>query len=206
MAKDGTGFTVLQSLQTNGFAGPHGVIEGSDGNLYGTTRFGGAFGYGTVFKVAKDGTGFTLLQSFEFGVGTNGALPYAGVIDGNDGNLYGTTTSGGVFDNGTLFKIAKDATGFTSLQSFEYGLSANGATPQAGVIEGSDGTLYGTTTYGGPFDDGTVFKIAKDGTGFTMLQSFQSDVSTNGAAPNAGVIEGSDGSLYGTTTSGGAYG
>src|SRR5207249_3962636 len=151
---------------------------------------GGAFGSGTVFRVAKDGTGFTVLQSFQGGMGT---VPRAAVIEGNDGKLYGTTSLGGEFDSGTVVRIGRDGTGFTGLRSFQSGVSTNGAAPNAGVIAGSDGNLYGTTTSGGVFDSGTVFKIAKDGTGFTTLQSFQYGVSTNGAAPNAGLIEGSDG-------------
>jgi uncharacterized repeat protein (TIGR03803 family) len=96
MAPDGSGFTVLYSLTgaTDG-AGPQaGLIQGPDGTLYGTTVYGGANNFGTVFQMAPDGSGFTNLHSFA-GYPTDGAGPYAGLIQGPDGTLYGTTISGG---------------------------------------------------------------------------------------------------------------
>ena len=204
IAKDGTGFTVLHSFgctSTNGCFPHAGVTEGSDGSLYGTTQQGGAAGNGTVFRISKDGTGFTVLHSFGCG-SMDGCLPDAAVTEGSDGALYGTTAQGGTASHGTIFRISKEGTGFTVLHSFGC-TSTHGCSPSAAVTEGGDGALYGTTSLGGAAGSGTVFKIAKDGTGFTVLHSFGC-TSTNGCFPSAGVTEGSDGSLYGTTPAGGA--
>src|SRR6185503_18807052 len=105
--------------------------------------------------------------------------------------------------DGTVFKIATDGTGFTVLKSFQCGVVTNGCFPEAALIQLSDGFLYGTTKLGGPGDVGTVFKIRTDGTGFTVLKSFQCGVATNGCFPTARLIQLSDGFLYGTTNQGG---
>ena len=201
--KDGTGFRKLVDF-TGGVMGwyPHaGVIEGSDGALYGTTFWGGPSSQGVVYKVSKDGTGFTTLAGF-MGSAT-GDLPYAGVIEGSDGTLYGTTSSGNVAELGVVYKVDKDGTGFTKLVDFTG--SATGSEPYAGVIEGSDGALYGTTRRGGSSNVGVVYKVDKDGTGFTKLADFAWGSAT-GSRPMAGVIEGPDGALYGTTNEGGSAG
>jgi uncharacterized repeat protein (TIGR03803 family) len=195
MGKDGTGFVTLFSFNgTNGATPKAGLTEGLDGALYGTTGYGGASADGTVFKIAKDGTGFATLFSFN---GANGAGPEAALLEGSDGALYGTTFSGGAGNEGTVFKIGKDGAGFSTLFQSS---SAEGFGPY-GPIEASDGVLYGTTERGGASGWGTVFKIDSDGSGFTTLFSFDG---TNGGNPRAGVIEGSDGFLYGTTENGGA--
>ena len=196
--KDGTGFTRLldftgSATGRNPFAD---VIEGSDGALYGTTYDGGAEGAGVVYKVNKDGTGFSKLLDFGPATGRN---PYAGVIEASDGALYGTTSEG-FGGRGIVYKVNKDGTGLSKLLGFPGG--ETGSCPHAGVIEGSDGVLYGTTTEGGMSNRGVVYRISKDGTGFTKLVDFDGD--TTGRNPYAGVIEGSDGTLFGTTESGGS--
>ena len=123
------------------------------------------------------------------------------MIEGSDGKLYGTTISGGAFNQGTVFSMAKNGTGFVLLKSFD-GCSTltDGCNPIAGLIEGSDGKLYGTTLNGGASNQGTVFSMAKNGTGFVLLKSFDGcSTLTDGCNPTAGLIEGSDGKLYGTT-------
>jgi uncharacterized repeat protein (TIGR03803 family) len=209
IAPDGTGFALLHSFTRTATDGgyPSGsLIQGSDGAIYGTTQQGGGDqfgGAGTVFKMAPDGSGFTILHSFTGNPPDEGADPEAGVIQGSDGTLYGTTRQS-YFGVGTLFKMAPDGSGFTVVHRFTGG-PTGGAYPRAGLIQGSDGTLYGTTEGGGSVDNGTVFQVAPDGSGFTLLHSF-TNRPTDGAAPDAGLIQGSDGTLSGTTVVGGAVG
>jgi uncharacterized repeat protein (TIGR03803 family) len=205
---DGTAFkitpsgteTVLHVFPKTGSDGqiPYaGLIEGSDGNLYGTTYFGGSNGLGTVFKVTPSGTE-TVLYSFAGG-SSDGEHPYAGVIQGSDGNFYGTTYQGGAGGYGTVFKITPSGTE-TVLYSFAGG-SSDGADPEAGVIQGSDGNFYGNTYLGGAGNLGTVFKLTPSGTE-TVLHAFAGG-SSDGANPSANLVQGSDGNLYGSTGAGG---
>ncbi|HLH79747.1 MAG TPA: choice-of-anchor tandem repeat GloVer-containing protein [Chthonomonas sp.] len=133
-------------------------------------------------------------------IGTNpdGAQPSAGVIQGKDGALYGTTQYGGANGNGVVFKVNPDGSNFQVIHNFNY---FDGAQPSAGVIQGKDGALYGTTYGGGDNGFGVVFKVNPDGSKFQVLHTFSY---TDGANPYAGVIQGRDGALYGTTLSGGA--
>jgi uncharacterized repeat protein (TIGR03803 family) len=200
MAPDGSGFTILRkfTVSPNDGAEPYAsLIQGPDGTLYGTTLYGGTNDAGTVFQMAPDGSGFTVLHSFTGP--TDGAAPYAGLIQGPDGTLYGTTYDGGANGGGTVFQMAPDGSGFTVLHSFTG--PTDGARPYAGLIQGPDRTLYGTTFYGGTYGAGTIFQMAPDGSGFTVLYSFTGV--TDGAGPYAGLIQGPDGTLYGTTYYGG---
>lgn len=174
-----------------------GLILGNDGSLYGTTKVGGANGDGTVYKITPDGTK-TVLYSFAGG-GSDGAYPVAGLILGSDGNFYGTTEDGGPNSYGTVFKITPD--GIETVLYFFAGGSADGANPYAGLIQGTDGNLYGTTREGGANGYGTVFEITLDGTE-TVLHSF-AGAGGDGLYPVGGLIEGDDGNLYGTTDGGG---
>ena len=177
------------------------MVQGDDGNFYGTTPEGGANNYGTVFRITPDGI-LTSLISFNF---ANGQNPQSGLVRGNDGALYGTTYWGGVAGDGTVFKITTNGV-LTTLISFNV---SNGASPSAKLIQGKNGNFYGTTLYGGAFDQGTVFKMGSNGN-LTTLISFNSvNIGTNSVGPftpigpSGGLAEGSDGNLYGTTTGGG---
>jgi len=190
--------TTLYSFgsQTNDGAFPEAdLVEGSDGNFYGTTSDGGAKNDGTVFRITPSGL-FTSLYSF--GNQTNdGSNPIGALLEASDGNFYGTTTAGGTNQVGTVFKITPSGM-LTTLYSF--GSQANdGASPNGNLVNGSDGNFYGTTFDGGANDAGTIFKITPSGM-LTMLYSFGGD----GAFPEAGLIAGSDGNFYGTTNGGGA--
>ena len=176
------------------------VIQGSDGNLYGTTYNGGASGLGTVFMLTPSGTE-TVLYSFAGG-SNDGANPYATVIQGSDGNFYGTTTNGGTSGLGTVFMLTPSGTE-TVLYSFVGG-SSDGAHPQAGLIQGSDGNFYGATYLGGASNLGTVFELRPSGTE-TVLHSFAGG-SGDGANEWANLVQGSDGNLYGSSFAGGASG
>jgi uncharacterized repeat protein (TIGR03803 family) len=147
-------------------ASPHAGLILSGNTFYGTAVRGGTSGYGTVFKVKTDGTGFTNMHNFT-GL-SDGANPLAGLIlSGN--TLYGTASQGGSSDHGTVFAINTNGASFRILHSFTGG--SDGANPYAGLIL-SGTTLYGTAVYGGSSDDGAVFAINTDGTGFTTLHSF----------------------------------
>jgi uncharacterized repeat protein (TIGR03803 family) len=199
---DGTGYTTLYSFTggTDGASPYGGLIQGTDGRLYGTTPFNGANGSGTVFAVNSDGTGFTTLYSFTDG--TDGAAPSSNLIQGPNGRLYGTTTGGGANTYGTVFAINPDGTNFVTLCSFT-GIN-DGAFPSGGLILGTDGRLYGTTPGSASTSNnsfGTVFALNPDGTGFTTLYTFTNG--NDGAQPFGGLIQGTDGRLYGTAAIGG---
>jgi uncharacterized repeat protein (TIGR03803 family) len=121
------------------------------------------------------------------------------LVRASDGALYGTTPFGGADGQGTVFKIAPDGT-FTSLYDFTG--ASDGASPQAGLVIGSGGNLFGTTRYGGDYSAGNVFEITPDGL-LTTLGSFSYG---DGAQPMSALFPGSDGNFYGTTFAGGASG
>ena len=176
------------------------LVQGSDGNFYGTTAFGAAHFRGTAFKIDATGN-VTTLHSFS-GSPSDGAIPLAGLVQGTDGNFYGTTSSGGTFFQGTVFQMTP-AGAVTVLHSFNGFFGGGGAIPVAGLVQGSDGNFYGTTELGGAHFRGTVFKI--DATGnLTTLHSFSGSPS-DGANPTAALAQGTDGNFYGTTASGGAH-
>lgn len=209
IAPDGTGFAVLHNFTsgtTDGANPEAGVIQGADGMIYGTTMSGGGSGnFGTVFKMALDGSGFKLLHKFN-GSSHDGANPYGSLIQGMDQMLYGTTLRGGSKKLGTVFRISTAGTGFAILHSFLGNKSADGRGPHAGLIQGPDGTLYGTTSTGGTSRVvGTVFQMAPDGTGYTILHIFDV-IPSDGAVPIGGLMRAADGTLYGTTSLGGASG
>jgi uncharacterized repeat protein (TIGR03803 family) len=180
-----------------------GLVQGSDGNFYGTTGDGGTYSHGTVFRISPSGS-CTSLYSFA-GPPSDGASPLAGLVQGNDGNFYGTTYTGGTnassaFAEGTVFRISPSGSE-TVLYSF--GSSPNdGQNPQVSLVQGSDGNFYGTTyTSQGGHGSGTVFRISPGGS-FSNLYSFGSSPN-DGWQPEAGLVQGSDGNFYGTTIFGG---
>jgi uncharacterized repeat protein (TIGR03803 family) len=171
-----------------------GVIRNSAGNFYGTTTYGGTDNAGLVYKLDPAGHE-TVLYSFTGGA--DGAYPQAGVIPDSAGNLYGTTTSGGAWGWGAVYKL--DTTGQeTVLYSFTGGV--DGSSPYAGVIRDASSNLYGTTTSGGAWGLGTVYKLDTAGQE-TVLYSFS--VGADGANPFAGVVRDAAGNLYGTAYIGG---
>jgi uncharacterized repeat protein (TIGR03803 family) len=191
---------------TDGAGAEAGLVQGTDGNLYGTTYTGGAAGSGTVFKITPGGT-LTRLYSFcSQSDCTDGAGPYAAVIQATDGNFYGTTVNGGAYAYGTVFKITPSGM-LTTLYSFcTQSDCADGEEPYGGLIQATDGNLYGTTYFGGAYSHGTVFKITLTGT-LTTLHSFCAQTGcTDGGYTQAGLVQGSDGNFYGTTITGGTEG
>jgi len=171
------------------------LIQGTNGLLYGTAVWGGASGDGTVFRMTTNGTG---VAAWSLIAATTGSLPYAGLVQGQDGNFYGTAHNGGTDGYGTVFKLTSGGA-LTALHTFN---NQDGAYPDPTLVQGGDGNFYGATYGGGTNSSGTIFKITPAGV-FKSLFSFDN---TNGATPLAPLVEDSSGNFYGTTYAGGAYG
>jgi uncharacterized repeat protein (TIGR03803 family) len=200
---------------------PSGLIQGTDGNFYGATWGGGANcvsngGCGTVFKLTPSGALTTLYSFCAQSNCADGDYPQ-GIVEGSDGDFYGTTAEGGDPGEGTVFKITPSGT-FTTLYSFcSLAGCTDGAKPPAPLIQGVDGNFYGTTTYGGnavgchtfdglPYPCGTLFQITPEGT-LTTIYNFCSAVGDcPDGSPFGGLVQATDGNFYGETSSGGADG
>ena len=203
---------VLYSFNDNGTDGLNpvaGVISDGAGNLYGTTGYGGAYGFGAVFELTP-GSGGTwteiVLHSFNNKDGDN---PYSGLIFDTSGNLYGTTVWGGAYGGGTVFELTPGSGGTwteTVLHSFKDS-GKDGNSPYASLIFDASGDLYGTTSEGGTYvSGGTVFQLTPGTNGKwteKVLHSFV-DNGRDGLNPNAGLIFDTAGNLYGTTYNGGS--
>lgn len=173
------------------------LVQGLDGNLYGTTLGGGANGAGTVLKMTPVGA-VTVLYSFcSLPDCADGAEPYGGIVLASHGNFYGTTSQGGAANgiSGTVFKITPTGK-LTTLHSFD---GTDGAGPNAPLIQAANGALYGLTENGGLSNSGTFFKITMRGK-LTTLYNF------SGGDLNGPLVQGTDGNFYGTSELGGANG
>jgi uncharacterized repeat protein (TIGR03803 family) len=212
-------FTLLYTFSASGpdGCGPSGLVQGTDGNFYGTAA-GGACGqqFGTIFKITPSDTlpwPLTTLYSFCSQPNcADGANPQGGLVQGTDGNFYGTTEQGGPegqYGNGTVFKVSGSGT-LTTLYSFCARTNCvDGAAPEGQLVQATDGNFYGTTDGGGSGQAGTIFKITPGETlpwPLTTLYSFCSQPNcADGANPFAGLVQATDGNLYGTTYEGGNY-
>jgi uncharacterized repeat protein (TIGR03803 family) len=181
------------------------LVEGPDGALYGIAFGGGEHLSGAIFKLDKAGTNFSILHSFT-GLpfppdpgDPDGAYPYAGLLLGSDGKLYGATSTEGTWIRGTVFVIDPDGGGYRTLHNFGDS-EGDGGAPRAALLEASDGLLYGTTSKADT-GTGTIFRISKDGD-FSTIYTFPADGS-RGSSPRAPLTEGADGLLFGTTYEGG---
>ena len=212
-----------------------GLTLGSDGQFYGTTRFGSADEVqttGTVYRVSPSGD-FTVIHRFAQATASNadlnpinvdGAYPEAELIEGFDGYVYGVASAGGPNGTGAVFKVARDGTDFQLLHTFAadtdtttVGLikTVDGAAPKGRLLQDADGMLYGTSSVGGENGRGTVFRLAPDGSAFQVIYAFSATVNdattalpenTDGATPIAGLTNGGDGFFYGVTNAGGVDG
>jgi uncharacterized repeat protein (TIGR03803 family) len=187
---------------------PYGpLLQGMDGNFYGTTSGGGANGGGTIYKLTPAGKLTTLYNFCSLPNCADGSLPYAGVIQDAGGNLYGTTDLGGEVTNcygvtsqgcGTVYKLSPTGV-LTTLYSFcSLSDCADGDFPQGPLTLGSDGNLYGTTSYVEYSVTGTAFKLTLDGT-LNTLHSFCSETNCVDGAYPYNLIQASDGNFYGAT-------
>ena len=199
-----TSYSLLHSMASSSEgASPQATMIQVGGVFYGTTQSGG-LGYGGVYSVNTAGQ-VTLIHAFTGGT-SDGAIPFAGLVLGSDGNLYGTTTNGGLNKNGTVFKVALSS-GVASwagvVYSFGASNSGDGAGPFGGLIQGSDGVFYGTTFQGGANNLGTVYRITLIGgvVAETPIYSFGTLANVDGAYPQSSLIRDSSGVMYGTTSS-----
>lgn len=198
ISTSGAPYTVLHSFSdaTEGSAPKSGVVKGSDGNLYGTASAGGTFTYGTTYKITTSGALTPLAQ---FHGASLGNTPYESLVKGNDSAYYGTTSSGGAYGNGTVFKICGGKA--TVLHSFNRPLE--GGAPKGSLIQASNGAFYGITAEGASTSYGTIFKITAAGA-FSVMHTFNGP--TEGGNTQGSLIQATDGFLYGMTNSGGPNG
>jgi uncharacterized repeat protein (TIGR03803 family) len=199
-----------QSNCTDGEYPEAGLIQATNGNFYGTTYEGGANcapdGCGTIFKITPSGTLTTLYNFCSQSGCSDGYYPEAGLIQASNGDFYGTTTFGGAGGVRTVFKITPSGT-LTTLHSFcSQSNCTDGEYPEAGLVQATNGNFYGTTYAGGGANGrGTVFKITSSGTLTTLYSFCPQNGCADGNSPQAGLIQATNGSLYGTTFAGGAH-
>jgi len=196
-------FTSLASFnKTNGNEPNHtALIQATDGNLYGVTSYGGANGSGAVFRISPSGTLDAVYSFCSLASCADGENPYTSLIQGSNGDLYGTTYSGGASNNGTLFKITTSGT-LTTLYNFcSLASCADGSGPEGQLAVDGAGNIYGTAYSGGASNFGTVFKFSTKGV-LTTLHSFSG---ADGENPEGGLTAAS-GVFYGTAQYGGAKG
>ena len=174
-----------------------GLVQASDGNLYGTTQIGGTNGEGVVFRITTNGV---LAPLYSFTGGNGGAFPFASLLQPSDGNLYGTTPDGGTNGDGVVFRITTNGV-LTPLYSFTGG--NDGRYPLAGLVQASDGYLYGTTSSGGLGNGGTLFRITTNG---VMTPLVSANAGSHLANLRAALMQAGNGNFYGTASQGTAYG
>jgi uncharacterized repeat protein (TIGR03803 family) len=187
-----------------------GLIQATNGDLYGTTEFGGANcvdsdGCGTVFRITPSGT-LTTLYSFclqDQNDCPDGYYPVAGLVQAGSGDLYGTTSNGGANGQGTIFKITPEGT-LTTLYTFcAQSGCPDGAYPAAALIQATDGDLYGTIDGGGANGGGTILKITPGGALTTLYSFCAQGGCIDGSSPGAPLVQDTSGDFYGTTVEGG---
>jgi uncharacterized repeat protein (TIGR03803 family) len=199
--------TLLMFDATDGNGPRAGLVQTTNGGFYGTTLGGGAYRSGAVFRITPQGTVDTLYSFCRQSGCPDGNLLYAGLVQGSDGNFYGTTYEGGTYGNGTVFVITPTGA-LTTLHSFD---DTDGAFPDAALFQATDGNLYGTTGAGGANANssctdgcGTLFRITPSGSLSTLYNFCSRSGCTDGQSPKAALIQDTNGKFYGTTELGGA--
>jgi uncharacterized repeat protein (TIGR03803 family) len=196
----------------DGSAPQSGIMEASDGYLYGTTNSGGAYAAGTIFRLSLSGGAETVLYSFCNGNVSgcpDGQLPSGSLVQAADGKLYGTTFSGGANNCGVLFSVdpagsAQSNYSYTVLYTFGAIGRYDGAQPRGALVQGADGYLYGTTEFGGTLGSGSIFRYSPSGGAYSLLYSFCAVSNcTDGILPFSGLTQMADGSFWGTAAAGG---
>jgi len=184
-----------------------GLLLGTDGNFYGSTTGGGNAGRGVVFKITPAGALTVLYSLCTVGNCADGISPEATLAQGSDGNFYGSTTAGGANSRGTIFQLTPTGQ-LTTLYNFcsQGGNECTDGYGSSGLIQATDANFYGTTEAAGGNGEGTIYKIISSGA-FTTLYNFCSKTDcADGATPFAGVIQDTNGTLYGTTSTDGVTG
>ncbi len=202
LTQDGNNYEVLKIFSTNTVDGRNpraGLMQGSDGLIYGTTYSGGSSNAGTVFCLDTNGDNFAVIKSFT-GRTNDGGKPFGTLVEGTNGALWGTTFIGGLSNRGTVFMLNKNGSGFYVPKSFK-GVLGDGQFPQASLNLGSDKLLYGSTRSGGASNWGTIFRLGQNGSNYIVVGTFTDSV--GGMHPHGSMVEGSDGAMYGTTYQGG---
>ena len=175
------------------------------GSLYGTTYYGGVDGFGAVYKLSRVGSGWSMMPLYNFSGQEDGASPWAGVVAGPDGSLYGTTKAGGHFGAGVVYKLQPPPTACKSVicywkETVLYNFGNEGADPQGHLVFDQAGNLYGTTVLGGGAGLGTLWELIPS-KGLTVVHSFTGG--SDGSEPVGGVVLDQAGNLYGVTAVGG---
>ena len=195
-------FHVMHAFNGTDGANPYvGLVQGTDGNLYGTTIDGGVNSGGNVFKLTPGGKVTSLYDFCSQPNCLDGQYPVTVLIQGADGNFYGTTQSGGTYTFGTVFKITPTGT-LTVLHSFN---GYDGANPYGSLMLAANGDFYGSADVGGAYGAGTIFTITPGGALTTLYNFCAKPRCTDGQYPAGQLIQASDGNLYGVTHAGGDY-
>ncbi len=187
------------------------LVFDSAGNLYGTTYGGGGgscpAGCGVVFKLTPSGGGWTQSVIYTFTGAGDGASPWAGVTLDQAGNLYGTTSVGGAYGNGTVYELSPSGSGYTQKTLHSFQLTPDGGNPYSGLIFDRSGNLYGATQYGGSGRGGTVFEMSPSGGSwnYAVLYSFNGSGGGLAKGPVGNLVFDSAGNIYGSTAGDGAY-
>lgn len=195
-------YQLLHSFAATGAEGTQplaGAVSGADGWLYGTTSAAGTNSGGTLYRMDTQGGGFVVLHAFQGGTGADGNIPSAAPLVPGDGYLYGTTTSGGTNDGGTVYRIKTDGSAFQLLHHFTGG-NTDGSHPAAELTLAGDGNLYGQTQTGGTNGAGVIFRLSLDGGSFQVLHHF--GAVGDGAYPISPLLAVGN-TLYGATYEGG---
>ena len=199
---------VFKGSPTDGSTILSAPVQGRDGNLYGTTLGGGQFTLGAVYKLNPNTKAYSIIHHFKGG--TEGQEPYTSLIVGKDGRVYGTTSNGGGNQAGTVFSIDPTAPAPTyGFKTYNFpGITgqSNLSSPRSPLMQGTDGFFYGTTgSNTGLYGWGTVYKFSATGAGtFTKMHDFgKNHTFSEELDPTAGLVQGSDGKLYGVTRQGG---
>lgn len=190
---NGANYSILRASSTNRAGG---VMEGHDGHLYGTEAGDPRTNIATLFRINRDGSAYTILRTFSSG------QPQCGLVQDTNGWLYGTTVGDGVQGYGTVFRTATNGSGYQVLHQFGGPENGDGAGPGA-LMFGRDGSLYGCTFHGGhPTNAGTIFKIGRDGSAYSVLHRFIGAAGGNYPAAGQVLLEDSGGYLYGAADGG----
>jgi uncharacterized repeat protein (TIGR03803 family) len=205
-------YSVLYTLNgtTDGSGVASRLLQGADGNFYGTTYDKGvkadsSAGHGTIFKLSKSGSSYVYSVIHVFSGGTDGSDPQGNLAQGIDGSIYGIASFAGdaTANGGTVFKLTPSGSSFTFSVIYAFQGGADGGFPAGGVTVGADGSLYGTTWSAGSANAGTVYKLTPSGSSYVHTVLHQMNGTTDGSRPQSVLTLAADGNLYGTTSAGG---